>query len=92
MTTPQPIPSVEEVVAEFQKEFPLLYSKQIMTSEPQAAEKRVVDWLRATLTARDKAHQEAMGELFALHYKLVDEFADNLITIALENDAIRGCV
>jgi hypothetical protein len=58
-TTPQPIPSVEEVVAAFDHKFYHDHEERGLTY----LRNDVVGWLRTTLTARDAAHQEAMREM-----------------------------
>lgn len=55
----------EEIVEEFAKEFPLLYVKQIMTSEPMPVGQKIVDWLRTTLSAVREEERERIKELVA---------------------------
>lgn len=61
-TTPQPLPSVEEVVETFKDKLDSLLPE---THEEFKGHHflSIVDLFRTTLTARDAAHQEAMGEM-----------------------------
>lgn len=49
---------------------------------PYSLIQNLLDTERAHLVERNKK----------LHYELVQEFRDNLITIAIENEYLRGCV
>ncbi len=57
-TNPQPIPSVEEVVATFEGLVP-----EVGFEWCQGHQHDVEKLIRTILTARDLAHQEAMGEM-----------------------------
>jgi sugar phosphate isomerase/epimerase len=73
---------VEEWREEFEKEFggqKLVYANELTLED---FIQKTLDQHSARLVERHKK----------LHYELVQEFRDNLITIAIENEHLRGCV
>jgi hypothetical protein len=104
-TTPQPNPSVEEVVEEFKKlggddEYLNYAEKDDLPtghltrgyhwpeSKNELDPDEIIDWLRTTLTARDAAHKEAMGEMVKRLEQQIQMGADPRIAIQLERTAI----
>ncbi len=101
-TTPQPnLPSLEEVMQQFKEQVPQP-ERYYHASLDWKDWINLEDWLRTTLTTRDAAHQEAMGQVLTIleNHKVTDGIiyedglppADIMVDMMQEVETIKTAI